>query len=29
VLAPLAAGDYLVRLTAGSQSVVTAFRLTP
>ena len=29
VLAPLAAGDYLVRLTAGTQSVVTAFRLTP
>ena len=29
VLAPLAAGDYIVRLTAGSQSVVTAFRLTP
>jgi VWFA-related protein len=29
VLAPLAAGEYLVRLTAGSQSVVTAFRLTP
>jgi VWFA-related protein len=28
-LAPLAAGDYLVRLTAGNQSVVTAFRLTP
>jgi VWFA-related protein len=28
-LAPLAAGDYLVRLMAGSQSVVTAFRLTP
>ena len=29
VLAPLAVGDYLVRLTAGSQTVVTAFRLTP
>jgi hypothetical protein len=28
-LAPLAAGDYLVRLTAGTQSVVTAFRLVP
>ncbi len=28
-LAPLAPGDYLVRLTAGKQSVVTAFRLTP
>jgi hypothetical protein len=28
-LAPLAAGDYVVRLTAGSQSVATAFRLTP
>ena len=28
-LAPLAAGDYLVRLTAGNQSVVTAFHLTP
>ena len=28
VLAPCR-GDYLVRLTAGSQSVVTAFRLTP
>ena len=28
-LAPLAAGDYLVRLTAGGQSVVTAFRLAP
>lgn len=27
-LAPLAAGDYVVRLTAGSQSVM-AFRLTP
>jgi VWFA-related protein len=28
-LAPLAAGDYLVRLTAGNHSVVTAFHLTP
>ena len=28
-LAPLAAGDYLVRLAAGTQSVVTAFRVTP
>jgi VWFA-related protein len=28
-LAPLATGDYLVRITAGTESVVTAFRLTP
>jgi hypothetical protein len=28
-LAPLAAGDYVVRLTAGNQTLVTAFRLTP
>jgi VWFA-related protein len=28
-LAPLGAGDYVVRLTAGNQSVVTAFHLTP
>jgi hypothetical protein len=28
-LAPLAAGDYVVRLTAGQHSSVTAFRLAP
>jgi VWFA-related protein len=28
-LAPLAAGDYVVRLTAGQQTSVTAFRLVP
>jgi len=28
-LAPLAAGDYVVRLTAGAETVVTAFRLAP